>query len=261
MSEYVVNFNGLVSESEAAVDAVQRRIDAIVLPRDAGVRLLESKRACPRCEQLSCVCVSLSREQIAALEAEARAVLAIVEPRHTNLQRGYYRSDIFVGHVQLEHGVGSKARPIVPLSQWRPRATRTRGGGYALAGGWLDDPVPPLSTTVRTALPPERVERARREEVGHAIGELLGPHLACWSEVMTEGLRVSSRSSWHRSRAEARDYPAERGWCTGLGASEEQAKRGTAAGWRLLCGVLRNVMRETDAQWAAERAVMRAEVE
>lgn len=62
--------------------------------------------------------------------------------------------------------------------------------------------------------------------------------------------------SWYRSRAEARDYPAERGWCSGLGATEEQAKRGTTAGWRFLCGVLRNVIAETDAAWTAERAAI-----
>lgn len=227
--------------------------------------------------------VSLTRAQIARLEAEARAVLASVEPRHAEYERHMdWTRDEPIVHVPRAVD-GELVWVVMRKSDWRPRATRTPSG-WAIEGGWLDEPVPPLPTGGVPNAGGVACIVARTEDVEARTSILARTNNVYWSNgfAATAPIPTAMRfmqmhdsawekagrpqgeaaKSWYRSRAEARDYPAERGWCSGLGASEEQAKRGTAAGWRLLCGVLRSVLRETDAAWTAERAeIVRAKGE
>ena len=218
---------------------------------------------------------SLTREQIARLEAEARAVLREVEPRHAEYERRTMRDPEIVHVPRVVDG--ALAWVAMLKSDWRPRATRTRSG-WTVAGGWLDEAVPPLSTGGVANAGGVACIVAWTEDVEARTSILARTNNVYWSNgfAATAPIPTAMRfmqmhdsawekagrpqgeaaKSWYRSRAEARDYPAERGWCYGLGASEEQAKPGTAAGWRLLCGVLRNVIAETDAAWAQERAAI-----
>lgn len=234
--------------------------------------------------------LSLTRAQIAALEAEARRELAEVEPDDAARERRAHREERECGYVLLAiTGTGRErgSRTIEGDAMWRPRATRTRSG-WSLAGGWLDAAVPELPTRgvpnaggVRPVIAyPKGDELAvcarhgNQWLAGWPEDETLNPvtiellhggaarrarcNLATNLPLDDATEACESTRAWHLSRERARDYPAERGWCAGLGASDEEAKRGTAAGWRLLCGVLRNVLRDTDAQWTEERAAIAA---
>ena len=215
--------------------------------------------------------VSLTRDEIAALEREARVVLAEVEPRNAALERNARLWAASFGEVAVTDVEGRRMAKIT-RAEWSAR--------------WRSDPVPPLPTRgvpnaggVRPVIAWSPWDDTRESVLDRQPGALWSSHIktvarktaydtaidllyepsAIGAVIEREGEECVSRKVWHRSRATARDYPAERGWCAGLGASQEQAKRGTAAGWRLLCGVLRNVLRETDGAWAVERAeILRA---
>lgn len=207
--------------------------------------------------------LSLTRAQIAALEAEARRVLAEVEPVHAREERAHYECDRLCAKVDpFPHRIGVE-RPTMDKRNWRPRATRTRSG-WAIAGGWLDAAVPELPTLpergVRVRLLADRVERARREEIGGVIGELLGPFAPCWPEHIDGSNPHPTAEAWQSTRRGARKSPRStligRGWCAGLGANADFMARGVAAGWRSMQRACAAVMATTDAQWRTERAAI-----
>lgn len=208
--------------------------------------------------------LSLTRAQIAALEAEARGVLAEVEPRHSASERNMSTTLLLAREVDLRPYDGKDVDSTVRTSDWRPRATRTRSG-WAIAGGWLDAAVPELPTLpergVRVRLLADRVERARREEIGGVIGELLGPFATQGAYALADptGAVREMRSWWHRARAALRitsDTGGARGWCVGLGASGDAARTSGIAGWRAMQRYCATAMQTTDAQWTEERAAI-----
>lgn len=213
--------------------------------------------------------LSLTRAQIAALEAEARGVLAEVEPDDAARERRAHREERECGYVLLAiTGTGRErgSRTIEGDARWRPRATRTRSG-WAIAGGWLDAAVPELPTLpergVRVRLLADRVERARREEIGGVVGELLGPFATQGAYALADptGAVREMRSWWHRARAALRitsDTGGARGWCVGLGASGDAARTSGIAGWRAMQRYCATAMQTTDAQWTEERAAIAA---
>lgn len=208
--------------------------------------------------------LSLTRAQIAALEAEARRVLAEVEPRHSASERNMSTTLLLAREVDLRPYDGKDVDSTVRTSDWRPRATRTRSG-WAIAGGWLDAAVPELPTLpergVRVRLLADRVERARREEIGGVVGELLGPFATQGAYALADptGAVREMRSWWHRARAALRitsDTGGARGWCVGLGASGDAARTSGIAGWRAMQRYCATAMQTTDAQWTEERAAI-----
>ena len=229
--------------------------------------------------------LSLTRAQIAALEAEARRVLAEVEPDDAARERRAHREERACGYVLLAiTGTGRErgSRTIEGGAMWRPRATRTRSG-WALAGGWLDAAVPELPTRgvpnaggVRPVVvwsDDDGVRESIRDRspgvlwVGHvatALGETLVDRLRVPTQV-EPALRVpraavrETRSWWHRARADLRitaDTGGARGWCVGLGASGDAARTSGLAGWRAMQRYCATAMQTTDAQWTEERAAI-----
>lgn len=110
----------------------------------------------------------LPDELIARLEAEARTVLAEVEPMHSMKERRAEREERAYGNVLYDYDP-ERGRVVFAEDDWRPRATRTPSG-WTVAGGWLDEAVPELLTG-RT-VPQERPRwTAERAEIARAKGE------------------------------------------------------------------------------------------
>lgn len=232
--------------------------------------------------------LSLTRAQIAALEAEARRVLAEVEPDDAARERRAHREERACGYVLLAiTGTGRErgSRTIEGDAMWRPRATRTRSG-WALAGGWLDAAVPELPTrTDHTGPVGMRIFAVASTITGDGLASLAnrygrGPGLVtgtviggltqigercAWDfteeQSLARWLDVSPvRTQWHEARRAVRRYPSlevGRGWCEELGeAIEEEIPRGTPAGWVAMQAALAEEMAALDAQWTEERAAI-----
>lgn len=198
--------------------------------------------------------VSLTRAQIARLEAEARAVLAEVEPEHAAAER-----DISCGTPAgfVDMFPSAERVRVARKSDWRPRATRTPSG-WTVAGGWLDEAVPELPKL------PSRSKGAPRLFIrdGSPVMRLRGGKRASgtWRD-RREVLRM-----WPMPIAPLKGFPDEaigRGWCGGLAAATTWVcGSGTPAGWRAMQRAHDRVIAETDAAWAQERAeIVRAKGE
>lgn len=206
-------------------------------------------------------------------EDEARAILAEVEPLHAVTEREDHRRVLGFGLVEI----GDYSRS---LHRWRPRATRT-ASGWAVSGGWLDAPAPPLpmrrdaTASARVVVPSDRSEGMREalcDRYGMRAGTPSDRVVPEWIAAamlnqVDQLLRVDGRGAApfpladsaevavrmrdterHRARFRLRAYPADgtaRGWCTGLDADPgRDGAPGTAEGWATMQRVVR----------AAERA-------
>lgn len=234
-----------------------------------------------------------TRAQIAALEAEARRVLAEVEPDDAARERRAHREERECGYVLLAiTGTGRErgSRTIEGDAMWRPRATRTRSG-WAIAGGWLDAAVPELPTRgVPNAggVRPVIAQSGYNEGVAASMARHGHRWLAGWPDdgvlipVTIEALcggadrraacnlstvlpldesgeRRESAVNWHVDREAARRYPtldASRGWCVKLARSPLDAVQGTARDWPAMQRACERVMLDTDSEWTEERAAI-----
>lgn len=214
-------------------------------------------------------------------EDEARAILAEVEPplaayerEQSRLLRSEELGDM-IPRVRVQHAA-------VDYDDWRPSATRTPSG-WAISGGWLDAPVPPLPTRgVPNAggvspmmVDPEHNDGAESVWDRHRSAPVFLPRFTreapySTSEVLAvlrrraerydvaDGVVCATASAWHRNRAATRGAPTldvARGWCNGLDAGlRAERQPATKAGWAVMVRALRAFMRTTDAAWAAERA-------
>ncbi|MEY5061348.1 MAG: hypothetical protein RIS45_1269 [Planctomycetota bacterium] len=230
--------------------------------------------------------VSLTRAQIARLEAEARAVLASVELVSVTWERNASRERRAKGEAMTSFDPRPSGAVIgtVPLASWRPRATRTPSG-WTVEGGWLDEAVPELPTGgVPNAggVAPMLADPANEEHMAavqdrHGFGPLFVPVVARdpldvggliwmlrapparWSYQPKSVEKVGG--AWQTARDDAREWPGlelvTRGWCPGLGAGWlATIQEGTAAGWLAMQRAHDGVMRTTDAAWTAERAAI-----
>jgi len=219
-------------------------------------------------------------------EDEARAILAEVEPKHAHEERQNARAFAPRGGDRIDlrpHAREAQRGQIIDRSDWRPRATRTPSG-WAISGGWLDEPVPPLPARTEHTGPvgmrlfavanattgdglaslADRYGRDPGWVTGTLIGGLLQTTERCaWDytegESLARKLGVSpERTQWHEARRAARRYPSlevGRGWCPELGqAIEEEIPLGTPEGWLSMQTALAEEMAAHDAAWAAERA-------
>lgn len=200
----------------------------------------------------------LPDELIARLEAEARTVLAEVEPMHSMKERRAEREERAYGNVLYDYDP-ERGRVVFAEDDWRPRATRTPSG-WTVAGGWLDEPVPELPKL------PARSKSTPRLFVSD------GPRVA-WPR--QKGRRRAT-GTWRDRREAIREWPLPivaltdfqdeamgRGWCSGLAAATTWfCEPGTAAGWAAMQRAHDRAMRTTDAAWAAGRAeIVRAKGE
>ena len=213
-------------------------------------------------------------------EDDARAILAEVEPKHAARERD-------ISRILLQQKYGAQRAFVdvgdvaIAYDDWRPRATRTPSG-WAVSGGWLDAPVPPLPTrgvpnsggVSPMMVDPEHNDGAESVWDRHRSAPVFLPRFTreapySTSEVLAvlrrraerydvaDGVVCATASAWHRNRALARAWPTldiARGWCPALSESAEDAERPTKAGWAVMVRALRVDIRETDAAWAAERA-------
>lgn len=211
-------------------------------------------------------------------EADARRILAEVEPKHAAWEREY---SIFAGKGFVDLRPHLKGDPsTVPLADWRPRATRTESG-WALSGGWLDEPAPPLPTrgvpnaggvmhVVASAATPESRCAVAERHAGFALWEpnarsallfvdLLDVIFASAGSAAPDASRPLNLWSLRRE-AMRRGPSAEvgvtgRGWCRGLvGFDSPLCGRGTLREWRATLRRCDEGMAASHAAWAAERA-------
>lgn len=227
-------------------------------------------------------------------EEEARAILDEVEPTHAVRERKNHRSArtmacVVVPLAEWEVARGAeRVQGWVSRTFWRPRATRTPSG-WAVSGGWLDEPVPPLPTRgvpnaggVRPVVAWSDDDGVRESVRDRSPGVLFASHVktvasalstktcvdVVWfpppqgsytlsDEALVVGVKRETRTAWHRERVTTRAVPTldlARGWCAGLDAGfAAEQQPGTKSGWSVMVRALRAFMRETDAAWAAER--------
>ena len=281
MSEFTYNVNGLVSDSEATFATVQRALaDAMARPPTAAdeVRALA---AVAEAEGKPCV---LPDELIARLEAEARAVLAEVEPVHAATERGASLGERALSRVVIP------ARPGAPAhgqsrDTWRPRATRTPSG-WSIAGGWLDEAVPELPTrgvanaggVAPMLVDPEHADGDDAVQDRYGCGPVFVPVTMRDPLPVPEAIRLlrprcdlSERELaemnpgrvvarwdgdvWHLDRRASRKASGS-GWCSRLGATLLRSRRSTRKSWRGAIAAHDRVIAKTDAAWTAERAAI-----
>lgn len=212
-------------------------------------------------------------------EDEARAILAEVEPPHAAAERDLSRTLRSDDPQTLRPFVDNRGTAVA-YEEWRPRATRTTSG-WAISGGWLDAPAPPLpmrrdaTASARVVVPSDRSEGMREalcDRYGMRAGTPSDRVVPEWIATamlnqVDQLLRVDGRGAApfpladsaevavrmrdterHRARFRLRAYPADgtaRGWCTGLDADPgRDGAPGTAEGWATMQRVVR----------AAERA-------
>lgn len=224
-------------------------------------------------------------------EDEAREILAEVEPASAREERQNARAFAPRGGDRIDlrpHAREAQRGQIIDRSDWRPRATRTPSG-WAVSGGWLDEPVPPLPTRgvpnaggVRPVVAWSDDDGVRESVRDRSPGVLFASHVktvasalstktcvdVVWfpppqgsytlsDEALVVGVKRETRTAWHRERVTTRAVPTldlARGWCAGLDAGfAAEQQPGTKSGWSVMVRALRAFMRETDAAWAAER--------
>lgn len=198
--------------------------------------------------------VSLTRAEIARLEAEARAVLREVEPVHAANERAANRKEREQGYVLFAiTGTGRERGSclIERESDWRPRATRTPSG-WSIEGGWLDEAVPELPTGLTRS---KSTLRLFIRDGAPALRLRGGKRLAETWRSRRDAMRM-----WPMPITSPKGFPDEaigRGWCSGLAAAAPQVyELGTAAGWRAMQRAHDRMIAETDAAWTAERAAI-----
>lgn len=236
--------------------------------------------------------VVLTRAEIARLEAEARAVLREVEPGHAANERSVTRRERECGYVLHAITGTGRARESCAIERerdWRPRATRTPSG-WAIEGGWLEEPVPALPTRGRdastggvraiigTSAGDDDARASLRDRYGNiecmrpswlvsdalasAFSALLVSPRDSWEAVPLSAERLSGLIAWQRTRRLARRTSsavvggASRGWCQGLGADSDDAAPGHPASWRAMQRAHDAVIAATDREWATERAAI-----
>ncbi len=188
---------------------------------------------------------------------EAHRMRREVEPIHAALERSVHWDALALDevhpspHIPFEpklRGAGGAAIPqdrrAIPRSRWRPVATK-RNGSWVLSGGWLDAPVPALTTLVpmceasgaRVVLPaalsrdggascfnryPPGTARYGPSVLADAV-PILGPGDAERQNLfrhMSETLGAQWVMQWprHSGPPFLRD---KRGWCPGLAAESD----------------------------------------
>lgn len=209
-------------------------------------------------------------------EDEARAILSEVEPPHAAAERDLSRTLRSDDPQTLRPFVDNRGTGVA-YEEWRPRATRTPSG-WAIEGGWLDEPVPPLPTTIAPSCAVRPVQLDASDSlwerygtrvrvmwsnmattigVGSLIGETIGPLMRHGVDHLPLDAVRESESEWHSVRRWYRYRPIlayGRGWCAALSGESDAAARGLAKEWPAMERSLQAEMRRTDAAWTAERA-------
>lgn len=182
--------------------------------------------------------VSTWRAGTPRTEAEARAMLAEVEPEHAAQERSASLWARAKGRVRSPVRVerdGRLALREVPRAWWRP----THAPDGTLSGGWLDAEVPVLTTLVphcmasaaRVVLPDARDAGEAAPEALAAVQERYGERSErmLWRWVFEDATRRGSGVDlvlevpptgppFHLA---AGPYRVPRGWCRGLAPIEE----------------------------------------
>lgn len=188
----------------------------------------------------------LPDELIARLEAEACSVLGEVEPMHSMKERRAEREERAYGNVLYDYDP-ERGRVVFAEDDWRPRATRTPSG-WAIEGGWLDEPVPPLPTGgvpnaggVAIVLPQPWLD-----EGGETMRERHpGALFVRSARQPAEAEAVTAKALWPDApkppvHPAASPYGRPRGWCEKLSPRAAEAAEVTEPEqtWATCCGAV-----------------------
>lgn len=275
MSEFTYNVNALVSDSEATFATVQRAFaEAMARPPTAADEA-RALAAVAEAEGKPCV---LPADLIARLEAEARAVLASVEPRNAALDRANHGWAFAFDEVAIASLDGRRVEKITRdewAARWRSEAVpELPTEGVPNAGG---------TVPMVAACEHDDGEDSVCERYGTAVGfvPVLSRRLPTMDAIQMprpidgtqylppKGDRETPKFWQERRRGARGSFDGiGRGWCDvlrGLALATDADLAGWAgeeADWLAMQRAHDRVIAETDAAWAQERAeIVRAKGE